>query len=183
MSLPSKNPNGYNSSNLINNFVNFYNELFHPFPTNVYTNSMIQLLNNYLPISENDKSFCFSTSEVENMHKNSMNSLKILLVHGLLDENVHYHHSARLLDRFISSNFHQYQHIILPNDRHSFTSRNIYQYYFKLLSNFFKSHLLMPSYYYSSDVNNIPTSTSNSNVFTKHITDFSSPIKSDHISF
>lgn len=130
--------------------------------------------------NNNTSNYEAKIKELKNMVNNSFKSLKILLIHGLLDENVHYHHSARLVDKFISNDFHGYQHIILPNDRHSFTSKNIYVYYFRLLTDFFKANLLMPSTYYSPSPLQDKNELSSLNIFTKNILPSSCPIKSDH---
>lgn len=42
---------------------------------------------------------------------------KLMLVHGLLDENVHFRHSARLINALIQNNVH-YELLMYPNERH-----------------------------------------------------------------
>lgn len=41
----------------------------------------------------------------------------LLLVHGLLDENVHFRHSARLINHLIAAR-KRYQLLVFPNERH-----------------------------------------------------------------
>jgi len=43
---------------------------------------------------------------------------KLLLVHGLLDENVHFRHTARLINELIKEN-KQYELLLFPNERHT----------------------------------------------------------------
>ena len=42
---------------------------------------------------------------------------KLLLIHGLLDENVHFRHTSILLDSLISNN-KNYELLLLPHSRH-----------------------------------------------------------------
>ena len=42
---------------------------------------------------------------------------KLLLVHGLIDENVHFRHTARLIDALIRAN-KDYELLLFPNERH-----------------------------------------------------------------
>jgi dipeptidyl-peptidase-4 len=43
---------------------------------------------------------------------------RLLLVHGLIDENVHFRHSARLINALIAARI-PYELFLLPNERHS----------------------------------------------------------------
>jgi dipeptidyl-peptidase-4 len=42
---------------------------------------------------------------------------KLLLIHGLIDENVHFRHTARLMQAFTESN-RPYDVLLYPNERH-----------------------------------------------------------------
>ena len=42
---------------------------------------------------------------------------RLLLIHGLIDENVHFRHTARLMDALIEAN-RPYDLLIYPNERH-----------------------------------------------------------------
>mmetsp|Transcript_87573 Transcript_87573/g.283534 ORF Transcript_87573/g.283534 Transcript_87573/m.283534 type:complete len:93 (+) Transcript_87573:67-345(+) len=42
----------------------------------------------------------------------------LLLVHGLIDENVHFRHTARLINALIAAQ-KPYQLLLFPNERHS----------------------------------------------------------------
>lgn len=50
-------------------------------------------------------------------HVSSMKG-DLLLVHGLLDENVHFRHTARLINALIAAQ-KPYQLLLFPNERHS----------------------------------------------------------------
>ena len=41
----------------------------------------------------------------------------LLLVHGLLDENVHFRHTARLINRLVAAR-KRYQLLVFPDERH-----------------------------------------------------------------
>lgn len=43
---------------------------------------------------------------------------KLMIVHGLIDENVHFRHTARLINRLIASG-KDYDLLIFPDERHS----------------------------------------------------------------
>jgi len=43
---------------------------------------------------------------------------KLLLVHGLIDENVHFRHTARLINALIKSRV-RYELLLFPDERHS----------------------------------------------------------------
>lgn len=50
-------------------------------------------------------------------HVNNMKG-KLLIIHGLIDENVHFRHSARLITKLISAG-KDYDLLLFPNERHS----------------------------------------------------------------
>jgi dipeptidyl-peptidase 4 len=49
---------------------------------------------------------------------NLKDSQKLLLIHGLIDENVHFRHTARLITALISARKH-YDLLLFPGERHS----------------------------------------------------------------
>lgn len=67
---------------------------------------------------------------------------KLLLVHGLIDENVHFRHTARLINRLIASG-KDYDLLLFPDERHSprrlrdriYMEQRISDYFLKNLSN------------------------------------------------
>lgn len=67
---------------------------------------------------------------------------KLLLVHGLIDENVHFRHTARLINRLIAAG-KDYDLLLFPDERHSprrlrdriYMEQRISDYFLKYLSN------------------------------------------------
>ena len=62
---------------------------------------------------QNPSGYC--NSNVMN-HVSSIRG-KLLLIHGLLDENVHFRHTARLVNALIAEDI-DYDLIVFPNERH-----------------------------------------------------------------
>jgi dipeptidyl-peptidase-4 len=51
-------------------------------------------------------------------HAAGLRDRHLMLVHGLIDENVHFRHSARLIDALIRERI-PYELFLLPGERHS----------------------------------------------------------------
>ena len=66
---------------------------------------------------------------------------KLMLIHGLIDENVHFRHTARLLNALIVAQ-KDYELVLLPNERHSPRSAETRAYIEKRLKGFLKRNLL-----------------------------------------
>jgi len=64
----------------------------------------------------------------------------LLLVHGLIDENVHFRHTARLINALIAAQ-KPYQLLLFPNERHSPRSQKDREYMEERLWAFFKASL------------------------------------------
>ncbi|KAI2495828.1 Dipeptidyl peptidase IV (DPP IV) N-terminal region [Fragilaria crotonensis] len=65
---------------------------------------------------------------------------KLMIVHGLIDENVHFRHSARLINRLIA-NGKDYDLLIFPDERHSPRRLRDRIYMEQRISDFFNAHL------------------------------------------
>lgn len=65
---------------------------------------------------------------------------KLMIVHGLIDENVHFRHSARLINRLIA-NGKDYDLLIFPDERHSPRRLRDRIYMEQRISDFFNVHL------------------------------------------
>jgi len=65
---------------------------------------------------------------------------KLLLIHGLLDENVHFRHSARLINSLIESE-KDHEILLFPNERHMPRRQSDRSYLEKRIANFFEKHL------------------------------------------
>ena len=66
---------------------------------------------------------------------------KLMLIHGLIDENVHFRHTARLVNALIVAQ-KDYELVLLPNERHSPRSPETRAYIEKRLKAFLKQNLL-----------------------------------------
>ena len=67
---------------------------------------------------------------------------KLMIIHGLIDENVHFRHTARLINRLISCG-KEYDLLIFPDERHSPKRLRDRIYMEKRISNYFIKHLLL----------------------------------------
>jgi dipeptidyl-peptidase-4 len=65
---------------------------------------------------------------------------KLLLVHGLIDENVHFRHTARLINRLIASG-KDYDLLLFPDERHSPRRLRDRIYMEQRISDYFLKHL------------------------------------------
>lgn len=68
-------------------------------------------------------------------------SAKLLLVHGLLDENVHFRHTARLIDELIKCR-KRYELLLFPNERHTPRRHSDRVYMEERIFHFFQAALL-----------------------------------------
>jgi poly(3-hydroxybutyrate) depolymerase len=66
---------------------------------------------------------------------------KLLLVHGLIDENVHFRHTARLINKLIACG-KDYDLLIFPDERHSPRRLRDRVYMEQRVSDFFQRHLM-----------------------------------------
>ena len=80
----------------------------------------------------------YSTSDVR-QYVSGMKG-KLLLIHGLLDENVHFRHSARLINSLIESE-KDYEILLFPNERHMPRRQSDRSYLEKRIASFFEKHL------------------------------------------
>jgi dipeptidyl-peptidase-4 len=72
-------------------------------------------------------------------HVNNMKG-KLLIIHGLIDENVHFRHSATLITKLISAG-KDYDLLLFPNERHSPKRLQDRIYMEKRISDFFIKYL------------------------------------------
>ena len=73
-------------------------------------------------------------SYVENLQGN------LLLVHGLIDENVHFRHTARLINALISAR-KKYDLLLFPDERHMPRRLEDRIYMEQFIQEYFKAHL------------------------------------------
>lgn len=65
---------------------------------------------------------------------------RLLLVHGLIDENVHFHHITKLMSALIKA-CKPYQLQVYPNERHGIRSHESNEHYKTMLLSFLQDHL------------------------------------------
>ncbi len=65
---------------------------------------------------------------------------KLLLVHALMDENVHFQHTTRLIDAFIAAD-KDFDLLVLPGQRHGFRGRKARRYVYRRAAEYFATHL------------------------------------------
>jgi dipeptidyl-peptidase-4 len=65
---------------------------------------------------------------------------KLMLVHGLIDENVHFRHTARLIDALIKAQ-KDYELLLFPNERHMPRSLEDRVYMETRIASYFREHL------------------------------------------
>eukprot|EP00977_Amphora_coffeiformis_P012422 scaffold3069_cov215-Amphora_coffeaeformis.AAC.23 len=65
---------------------------------------------------------------------------KLMIVHGLIDENVHFRHTARLINRLVSSG-REYELLLFPEERHSPRRLRDRIYMEQRIGDFFVKHL------------------------------------------
>jgi dipeptidyl-peptidase-4 len=64
----------------------------------------------------------------------------LLIIHGMIDENVHFRHSARLVTALIAAN-KKFQMLPLPEERHSSRKEGGRKYVAEQLTEFFEQSL------------------------------------------
>jgi dipeptidyl-peptidase-4 len=74
------------------------------------------------------------------MHHLEKMTGRLLLVHGLIDENVHFRHTARLINGLIAAR-KQYELLLFPNERHMPRQADGRLYMEEQIANYFKEHL------------------------------------------
>jgi dipeptidyl-peptidase 4 len=79
---------------------------------------------------------------------------KIMIVHGLIDENVHFRHTTRLINRLIA-NGKDYDLLIFPDERHSPRRLRDRIYMEQRISDFFLLHLGKPRSISSTAIRNV----------------------------
>ena len=75
-------------------------------------------------------------------HVNNMrDSGKLMLVHGLIDENVHFRHTARFINALIQAR-KEYDLLLFPEERHSPRRLQDRVYMEERISRYFERHIL-----------------------------------------
>ena len=75
------------------------------------------------------------------MHHLDKMTGKLLLVHGLIDENVHFRHTARLINGLIAAD-KRYDLLLFPDERHMPRKADGRYYMEEQIVDYFKKHLI-----------------------------------------
>ncbi|HZO17027.1 MAG TPA: prolyl oligopeptidase family serine peptidase, partial [Polyangiaceae bacterium] len=65
---------------------------------------------------------------------------KLLLVHALMDENVHFEHTAKLIDALVEAN-KDFDLLLFPGERHGYRSPAARRYAYRRVVDYFVEHL------------------------------------------
>jgi dipeptidyl-peptidase-4 len=88
-----------------------------------------------------DNAVGYDRSSVMSHVSGMADSARLLVVHGLLDENVHFGHTARLIDSLIKCG-KRYELLLFPSERHTPRRHSDRVYMEKRIFDFFQSALL-----------------------------------------
>lgn len=91
----------------------------------------------YLGSDENNHAGYESTSLI---NKAARLQGRLLLIHGMVDENVHFRHSAALIDAFIQAD-RDFDLLVLPTSRHMVSDVQTNQYRTRRILEYFEKHL------------------------------------------
>lgn len=79
-------------------------------------------------------------SVLKHAHKFPDEENRLLIIHGLIDENVHFYHTSQLINHLIKAG-KPYQLQIYPNERHSLRHLDSSRHYETTFLSFLQNHL------------------------------------------
>uniref|UniRef100_A0A1Q3F6C2 Putative dipeptidyl-peptidase n=1 Tax=Culex tarsalis TaxID=7177 RepID=A0A1Q3F6C2_CULTA len=94
----------------------------------------------YMDLPDNNRSGYTAGSVLNYIHKFPDEDNRLLIIHGLIDENVHFFHTSQLVNGLIKAN-KPYQLQIYPNERHSLRNLEASKHYETKLLSFLQNHL------------------------------------------
>lgn len=94
----------------------------------------------YMDLPENNKQGYSAGSVLSYIHKFPEESNRLLIIHGLIDENVHFYHTSQLINCLIKAN-KPYQLQVYPNERHSLRNLEASKHYETTLLSFLQNYL------------------------------------------
>lgn len=94
----------------------------------------------YMDLPENNRSGYTAGSVLNYIHKFPDEDNRLLIIHGLIDENVHFFHTSQLVNGLIKAN-KPYQLQVYPNERHSLRNLEASKHYETKLLSFLQNHL------------------------------------------
>ncbi|KAJ6635497.1 Dipeptidyl peptidase 8 [Pseudolycoriella hygida] len=94
----------------------------------------------YMDLPENNKQGYVAGSVLSYIHKFPEEDNRLLIIHGLIDENVHFFHTSQLINQLIKAN-KPYQLQVYPNERHSLRNLDASKHYETTLLSFLQNNL------------------------------------------
>ncbi|XP_058824779.1 dipeptidyl peptidase 9 [Topomyia yanbarensis] len=94
----------------------------------------------YMDLPDNNRSGYTAGSVLSYIHKFPDEDNRLLIIHGLIDENVHFFHTSQLVNGLIKAN-KPYQLQVYPNERHSLRNLEASKHYETKLLSFLQNHL------------------------------------------
>uniref|UniRef100_A0A182NSD9 Peptidase S9 prolyl oligopeptidase catalytic domain-containing protein n=1 Tax=Anopheles dirus TaxID=7168 RepID=A0A182NSD9_9DIPT len=94
----------------------------------------------YMDLPDNNRSGYAAGSVLNYIQKFPDEDNRLLIIHGLIDENVHFYHTSQLVNRLVRAN-KPYQLQVYPNERHSLRNLEASKHYETKLLSFLQNHL------------------------------------------
>uniref|UniRef100_A0A182FL67 Peptidase S9 prolyl oligopeptidase catalytic domain-containing protein n=1 Tax=Anopheles albimanus TaxID=7167 RepID=A0A182FL67_ANOAL len=94
----------------------------------------------YMDLPDNNRSGYVAGSVLNYIQKFPDEDNRLLIIHGLIDENVHFYHTSQLVNRLVRAN-KPYQLQVYPNERHSLRNLEASKHYETKLLSFLQNHL------------------------------------------
>uniref|UniRef100_A0AAG5CY88 Dipeptidyl peptidase 9 n=1 Tax=Anopheles atroparvus TaxID=41427 RepID=A0AAG5CY88_ANOAO len=94
----------------------------------------------YMDLPDNNRSGYAAGSVLSYIQKFPDEDNRLLIIHGLIDENVHFYHTSQLVNRLVRAN-KPYQLQVYPNERHSLRNLEASKHYETKLLSFLQNHL------------------------------------------
>lgn len=94
----------------------------------------------YMDLPDNNPQGYTEGSVLNYIHKLPDEENRLLIIHGLIDENVHFYHTSQLISGLIKAG-KPYQLQIYPNERHSLRSLDASKHYETTLLSFLQNNL------------------------------------------
>uniref|UniRef100_A0A182K1I5 Peptidase S9 prolyl oligopeptidase catalytic domain-containing protein n=1 Tax=Anopheles christyi TaxID=43041 RepID=A0A182K1I5_9DIPT len=94
----------------------------------------------YMDLPDSNRSGYAAGSVLNYIQKFPDEDNRLLIIHGLIDENVHFYHTSQLVSRLVRAN-KPYQLQVYPNERHSLRNLEASKHYETKLLSFLQNHL------------------------------------------
>jgi len=94
----------------------------------------------YMDLPQNNPHGYMAGSILTYVNKFPDDENRLLIIHGLIDENVHFYHTSQLINALVKIG-KPYQLQVYPNERHSLRSLDASKHYETTLLSFLQNHL------------------------------------------